>query len=323
MAEKNLIELLDQAVDATLEGRRSDLALADPALATMLVLVADLRELPDPAFKARLKAELFPPGQEETMSTAPELEPGFHSIRPYLIVRGAAGLADFLTRAFGAVERFRAPRPDGTIIHAEVQLGDSMIELGDAGEQWQPLRFSLHLYVEDADATYQRAIAAGAQSLYPPMDQPYGDREAGVEDRFGNQWFIATHQKTAGVGGRPEGFRTVTPGLRVRGADRLLDFVKRAFQAREIDRTTMPDGTIIHATFTLGDSMVEAGEAHGPWEPMPSALHYFVDDVDAMYQRALEAGATSIMPPEDKPYGERGAAVADPFGNQWFIAMLI
>lgn len=315
MAEKNLIELLDQAVDATLAGRRSDLAIAEPELATLLVLIDDLRGLPDPAFKARLKAELVPEAKQEA---AP---PGLHSIIPYLVVPGTAlELVEFLTRAFGGVERFRSAKPDGKIMHAEVQIGDSMIELGDATGPWGPLQFSLHLYVEDADEVYHRAIAAGARSLYAPMDQPYGDREAGVEDPFGNQWFIATHQKT---GGPPEGYRTVTPGLRVRGTDRLLAFVREAFGAREIDRTIMPDGTIIHAAVMLGDSIVEAGEAHGQWEPVTSALHYFVNDVDAVYERALGAGATSMWPPEDKPYAERNAGVLDPFGNQWYIARLL
>lgn len=324
MAEKNLIELLDQAVEATLTGRQSD-ALRDPSVATLLVLVADLRDLPDPKFKARLKAELIPQAQEENdMSTVAVRypRPGFNAITPYLSGHGAADLIRFLEQAFDAKDVMRVARPDGTIMHAELQIGDSMIELGDATEASKARRFSLHLYVEDVDAVYARAIAAGAESLYEPVTQAYRDREAGVKDSFGNQWFIATHMEKS-VGYRPKGFRTVTPGLRVHGTDRLIEFVKRAFDARELDRTTTPEGSIVHAVLRFGDAVVEAGEAHGQWEPVESALHFYVADVDAAYEQALRAGASSIMAPKDQPYGERGAAVADPFGNLWYLATVI
>lgn len=116
---------------------------------------------------------------------------GFHTVTPYLIVRGAAELIDFLEQAFGATELLRAPTPGGRI-HAEVRIGDSMVMLGDASAEWEPMPGSIHLYVDDADAAYGSALQAGASSLMEPADQDYGDRMGGVKDPFGNVWWIAT-----------------------------------------------------------------------------------------------------------------------------------
>lgn len=118
---------------------------------------------------------------------------GYASVTPYLIVDGAARLLDFVKAAFDAKERVRMPGPGDTVGHAEVTIGDSVIMLADGGEQSSPRRGTLHLYVEDCDASYQRALDAGATSERAPEDQFYGDRMAGVNDPTGNQWWIATH----------------------------------------------------------------------------------------------------------------------------------
>jgi uncharacterized glyoxalase superfamily protein PhnB len=255
------------------------------------------------------------------MATQPVkyIREGFHTTTPYLIVAGAARLIDFLKQAFGAEETFRAMRPDtpDAIMHAEVRIGDSTIELADATPQYPPRPTALHLYVPDADAVYQRALTAGATSMYAPMDQDYGDREAGVKDDSGNQWYIATHKGATYI---PEGLRSVTPYLHVRGTARLIEFVKGAFGAEEVGVYKSPDGTIVHAKIRIGESVIEMGEAHGEWQPMPATLHMHVEDADAGYQRAIAAGGTSISEPEDKPYGERSGGVQDPAGNSWYIA---
>ena len=117
-----------------------------------------------------------------------------------------------------------------------------------------------------------------------------------------------------------EGFHTVTPYLMVREAAQLIDFVKQAFAATELFRDTGSAGGI-HAEVRIGDSMVMIGGA-GTWngEPMPAALYLYMDDVDAVYKRALQAGAASLSEPEDQPYGDRLAGVKDSFGNIWYIA---
>src|SRR5436309_1458476 len=120
---------------------------------------------------------------------------GYHTVTPVLMVNDAAKLIEFLKQAFGARERERYADPDGKILHAEVTLGDSIVQLSDATGEWKPVQVPLLLYVTDTDATYRRALKAGATSMREPMDAFYGDRTAGVKDSFGNSWWIATHQE--------------------------------------------------------------------------------------------------------------------------------
>ena len=320
MAKRSAAEQLDQALQAMLARANSAPPPVDPELAALLRVAADLRELPREEFRARLKADLERKASMTTTTaplTANYVPPGFHSITPYLIVEGAGKLLDFCRQAFDGEEKGRVPLPDGTLMHAEIAIGDSMLEMGDAGGKWAPMKTALHLYVKDADATYQRALAAGATSLYAPMDQPYGDREGGITDPCGNSWYIATHRAT---GLAPGGFRSVTPGLQVRGSGGLLDFLKQAFGADETMCERTPDGNILHAMLRIGDSVVELGEAHGPFPPLRCALHFYVPDADAVYARALAAGGTSIYPLTDQAYGERSGGVEDAWGNQWYIA---
>ena len=118
---------------------------------------------------------------------------GYHTVTPYLVAKDAQKLIDFATRAFDAriVEDMR--RPDGTVMHAELQIGDSRIMLGQSNEQHKAMPCSVYLYVQDTDATYQKALAAGAASTMEPANQFYGDRNAGVRDQNGNVWWIGTH----------------------------------------------------------------------------------------------------------------------------------
>jgi PhnB protein len=103
---------------------------------------------------------------------------GYHTVTPYLIVEGVAELIDFLKQAFDAVEKERLPGPDGKVGHAEVRIGDSVVMMGEAGGEWKPVPGAMYLYVNDTDATYKRALEAGATSLMEPADQFYGDRNA-------------------------------------------------------------------------------------------------------------------------------------------------
>ena len=129
------------------------------------------------------------------MSTVNPIPEGYHAVTPYLIVRGAARLIEFLKQAFGAEEIYRSNKPDGTIGHTQMRIRDSMVELAEGNDQWKPMSCALHLYVSDTDATYRRALEAGATSLFEPADTFYGDRSGGVLDPCGNQWYIATRQE--------------------------------------------------------------------------------------------------------------------------------
>jgi PhnB protein len=120
---------------------------------------------------------------------------GYHTVTPYLTVRGVAKLMDFLKRSFGAVEKERMTQPDGRIMHAEVRIGDSVVMMGEPADESSLMPGAIHVYVEDVDTIYRRALQAGATSLRAPEDQFYGDRSAGVRDPSGNVWWIATHKE--------------------------------------------------------------------------------------------------------------------------------
>jgi uncharacterized glyoxalase superfamily protein PhnB len=126
------------------------------------------------------------------MSVKPIPE-GYRTVTPCLIVKDAAKLLDFLRDAFDAKEIVRFDDPEGKVAHAEVKIGDSMLMLGESNAEFPPIPSLIHLYVEDADAVYQRAVKAGAQPVKEIVDQFYGDRSGSVKDSFGNQWWIGTH----------------------------------------------------------------------------------------------------------------------------------
>jgi len=128
---------------------------------------------------------------------------GYHSVTPYLCVKGAAAAIDFYKKAFGAKELLRMPAPGEKIGHAEIQIGDSHVMLADEFPEmgflspqsvgWSPVM--MHLYVEDVDITANKAVAAGAKVTRPVADQFYGDRGGQVEDPFGHKWYVSTHKE--------------------------------------------------------------------------------------------------------------------------------
>jgi PhnB protein len=121
---------------------------------------------------------------------------GYHTVTPYLTVRGATKAIDFLKQAFGAQtthELFK--RPDGTIMHAEVVIGDSRVMIADESEMAAATTSTLYLYVPNVDSVFQQAVKAGGTKIMEPTDMFYGDRSGGVKDPFGNSWFIATHKE--------------------------------------------------------------------------------------------------------------------------------
>ena len=117
---------------------------------------------------------------------------GYHAVTPILSVKGAARLIDFMKKAFGATENYRFPAPDGSVMHAELKIGDSFVMLGEAMKD-SPTSATYYVYVHDADATYRNALSAGGESLEGPTDQFWGDRVATIKDFAGNKWMIATH----------------------------------------------------------------------------------------------------------------------------------
>lgn len=132
------------------------------------------------------------------VSPVPE---GYHSVTPYLIVKNCADAIEWYKKALGATEKMRLPGPDGSVMHAEIQVGDSPIMMGEENPQMGATApetlggspVSICLYVDDVDASYPKAIAAGGTELRPLQDQFYGDRSGTLKDPFGHTWTIATH----------------------------------------------------------------------------------------------------------------------------------
>ena len=117
----------------------------------------------------------------------------YHTVSPYLLVADPVKLIDFMQTVFEATEMERHSRPDGSIAHAEVKIGDSIVMMGGvSGDEWKPMAGSLYVYVPDVDATYKRALKAGATSVMEPSLQFYGDKMGGIKDPADNLWWIAT-----------------------------------------------------------------------------------------------------------------------------------
>ena len=140
------------------------------------------------------------------MTDVQPIPPGYHTVTPYLIVNNAAEAIDFYSRAFGATEKLRMPGPGGFIMHAEIQIGDSVVMLSDehpdvgafSPETVGGNPVSMMIYSEDVDAAFARAIEAGAQEVMPIEDMFWGDRYGRLADPYGHVWGIATHIEDVG-----------------------------------------------------------------------------------------------------------------------------
>ncbi len=132
--------------------------------------------------------------------TAKPIPDGYHSVTPYLTVRSANKVIDFLKSAFGAkLSHDAIKRPDGSIMHAQVLIGDSRVMIAEESEMAKATASTLYLYVPDVDNVYRQAVKAGGQTIMEPSDMFYGDRSGGVKDPSGNSWFIATHKEDVGA----------------------------------------------------------------------------------------------------------------------------
>jgi PhnB protein len=318
MSEQFLIDQLDEAIDAIVaRGEAIPFTANEQALNDLASLGIELRLLPRESFKLNLKRSItMTTAATETRESEKNMRAA-ETITPYLTVKRAEQLVEFVKTVFGGTEIFRTTGSAGGL-HAEVTVGDSKLMIGGY-ESVEEKPTALHVYVPDADAVYQRALGAGATSVEEPVDQFYGDREAGVKDPTGNVWWIATHKVGSAGSYVPEGMRTVTPFLHPVGAPGLIEFMEKAFDAETISREQSPDGMIHHAVVRIGNSMIEMGEAHGQLaQPMPPALFMTVDNLEESYARALNAGATSLQPPKNQDYG-RTAWVKDRWDNIWYL----
>jgi PhnB protein len=359
MTKRSLVDQLNHAVDALLAGKQHGIPPANKELIELARIAAELRDLPREEFKTELKDKILRRismmTQNADLETKPRTIPeGWEGATPYICIKNAAKAIEFYKKAFGAKETMRLLEPSGRVGHAEIKIGNAFIMIADeypeygitSAETMGGSPISIHLYVENVDDFVSKAVEAGATLERPVRDEFYGDRTGRLRDPFGYSWNIATHiedvtaeemqnrfdtflkempqtepeQPAAKpVNFIPEGYHTITPYLMVRGADQLIDFVKQAFGAVELYRTTGTAGGL-HAEVQIGTSRIMIGGNADLKEEATAAIYVYVPDVDAVYERALRAGAKMVQEPKDQPYGDRNAWVKDPFGNTWFIA---
>jgi uncharacterized glyoxalase superfamily protein PhnB len=329
MTEVALAARLDRTIETILRNPDAAVPVVGSEIVELLSIAAELRDLPRADFKARLKSELE---RETSMSikakatqsaeSAPSrVRGGFRTVTPYIVVSDVHQEIAFIKEVFGAKGKVYGLGSQGGF-HSEYRIGDSMLMVGGGGRgsKWKgtPVPAALHVYVENVDGAYQRAVQAGATSLMPPTDTEYGERGAAIEDAGGTHWYLATAFGPSFV---PEGLPNLMPYFNPVGAPKMIDFLMQAFDAEEIAVHRSPEGTVVHAKVRLGGSIVEMGEAHGPWQPRPMHFMVQVDDCDASYARAMKAeGAVSVSEPANAPYGGRMGTIKDPFGNTWYLS---
>jgi PhnB protein len=209
------------------------------------------------------------------------------SVTPMILVEEPEKLLAFMKTAFGAA-----------ISGREARVGNAIVRVGRGAMQ-----ASLHYFVDDVDAAYERAVAAGATALMgtvgEPADRPYGERSAFVEDPFGNQWFLGKHLRPDG---RPAG--ELAPHLNPSSGRGQIAFLEAAFGAKTLG-IYEHEGKVMHAAVMVGNAIVEMGES----DRFPMALAVAVDDPDAVRARCIAAGATESS----------DNAIVDPFGNHWYL----
>ena len=312
MPERSLAEQLDRAIESILTGVSLTWSGGETELTPLAGIAGRLRDLPAESFKTRLKAEL----QRRAAMTMTTTAAGFRTVTPFIIHEKAPELVDFLKIAFGAEELKRNTAGEASGFYSEVRIGDTamMIGGGTAARRGN-LSGAFHVFVDDCDAAYRRALEAGAGTLMgamgEPADRPYGERSAFVEDAFGNYWYIATRH--------PRGAGTVLAHVHPGKARQYIDFLKRAFGAEEMGIFENA-GSVMHAEVRIGDAVLEMGEPAERTGIPSNGFFLFVEDVEAAYARAIEAGGMAIRPPQDIPYGLRSAIVRDPEGYLWWPA---
>ncbi|MCX4246238.1 VOC family protein [Paraliomyxa miuraensis] len=321
-----------------------------------------------------------------TPEPAPEPEPvdpipeGFFTLTPQLVVADVDTAVEFYGKAFGATKVYSMPGPDGTTMHAEIKIGDSIMMLDkenvDQGMK-SPATLggtpgTLMMYVDDADATYQAAMDAGARAWTPVEEMFWGDRYGELEDPFGHRWALATHVEdltpeqmqqraelamppadpkkakkakkakkgppawkevagTPATDPTPDAYHTVTLALTTSDANAAIEFYKAAFGAQDKELMPGPDGKVMHAELTIGDSVLMLSDERPDMGyksattlgGSPITVHMYTTDVEATFTQATGAGGTEAMALTNMFWGDRYGMVVDPAGISWGVAMRV
>ena len=237
--------------------------LDDPALTS---IVAALAGCPRAEFRDRLRRVLERSINmttlADTSTSSRGVRAGFSTVTPYLMAPDIEPVISFAKAVLGAAETMRTPGGGGGI-HVELRIGDSMVMCGGGAGTYNPViptrLVGLHVYVDDVDAAFQRALGARGTSLGAPEDRPYGERSGFVKDPAGNQWYIATRTEPHYLDQPP---RSVTPHLYVenrpgREAATFIGFLQEAFGAEVAFRHDSPDGLVAHAVVRLQGGRID------------------------------------------------------------------
>ncbi len=316
----------------------------------------------EPEAKAPSAKPETDPAPAATEGASPVPEAFERGPAPHLVVADAAAAIEYYERVFGAEEAYRALGPGGTVVHAMLRIGDAVLTLSEEQpqvERFAPTRyegspFGLHLYVDDAVATYSKALEAGAREVEPVTYQFWGDRHGRLLGPFGHSWSVATRvseipaddqralAERAAAGeaieepadaepmAPPPGWSALTPSLVVSDVDAAVQFYGEAFGAETRSTLSAPGGETIQAEIQIRDQivLVSAGGPdadEGPVSPLEAGgtsvqLTYYVEDAGATQARALAAGADETLPITEMFWGDLWSEVEDPFGHVWSIA---
>jgi PhnB protein len=331
VAERLLADELNQIIESVIAGAAPGVPGVPgvneelPAeLRSAAEVAGMLRHLPSEDFRRQLKTELQ---RSIAMNAGSQVRAAglFHAVSPVIIHERAPELVDFLKSTFDAEEVQRKTGEEVYGFYSEVRVGRSVLMIGGgSAAQHGNLPGAFHVFVDDCDAVYRRALHAGATTLMgamgEPADRPYGERSAFVEDGFGNYWYIATRLIPVGASEEPAADPgSLMPYLHPAGARKYIAFLRAAFGAEEM-AVMEHAGRVMHAAVRIGDAVLEMGEPENRAGIPGGGFFLRVDDVEAASERAVAAGATMVRPPADIPYGYRSAIVKDPEGFLWWTA---
>jgi uncharacterized glyoxalase superfamily protein PhnB len=244
------------------------------------------------------------------------------TLLPHVSYPDVAEAVAWLTKTFGFTEHYRYGEP-GEPSGAQMRLGNAWIMINQAPPgSATPAQLgygtqSLTIFVEDVDAHFQRAKSAGARIVEDLHETEYGERQYGAEDLAGHHWLFSRHARDVSPDewgatvSHPAAQMTIAPMLSVRNGARAIEFYQAAFGARLLFSVEDPDGAVV-AQLSVGGSESLGGRSS-------VRMVVVVNDPDAAFQRAVTAGATTVWPVADQPYGWRVGRVVDPFGHHWEI----
>jgi len=315
-----------------------------------------------------------PPVTEPEKAPVDPIPAGYFTLTPQITVAGVDAAVDFYTKVFGATKRSSIADASGKTVHAEIQIGDSIIMIDEENEAQGvkgPLALggtpvTLMMYVDDVDAVFATAIGAGAKESAPVEEMFWGDKYGVLMDPAGHRWALATHVEdltdeqmkqrleivnqpkkkskkkpkkgtppawkavagTPATDPTPDAYHTVSLSLTTSDANAAIAFYKAAFGAQDKSLMNTPDGKVLHAELTIGNSVLmlsdefpdQGGTSATTLGGSPVTIHMYTEDVDAAFATATGAGGKETMPIAVMFWGDKYGMIVDPAGFPWGLA---